>query len=78
MYEVVEVSFGKDTDWIFKLKDKNDSVLYIMEDHFYKNCGIKPFLEKSHLDSVDIGTTISGEINSIENIKVVTSIHRII
>jgi hypothetical protein len=66
--------FSNEKDWIFKLKDDNNSTFYILMQDFYNKHKIKSPLRKSHLDSFDKGTIIDAGIKDFTDKRVVISI----
>jgi len=66
--------FANGKDWIFKLKDEDNSTFYILAHDFYKALNLKSPLNKNHLDNYNNGTVIRAEIKEFGGKKVVIAI----
>lgn len=69
--KIIEVNFTSRYEWLFKLKDHNDDIYYIMDESFYKKYNMKTPITRQHLDSLDKGQSINAITKDINNMKIV-------
>jgi hypothetical protein len=71
---ITDTNFSNNTAWVFKLKDKDSNVFYIMNVDFYRKLKRESPITKKHLDYYDKGTVIQAETKEYEAKKVVVDI----
>ncbi|MFC4687674.1 MAG: hypothetical protein BGO86_07615 [Chryseobacterium sp. 36-9] len=69
--KIIEVNFTTKYEWLFKLKDHNDEIYYVMDESFYKKYKIKTPITRQHLDSLEKGQSINAIAREIDNKNIV-------
>lgn len=72
--KVVDYNFLNTKDWIFKFENERKKVVFVMDDPFYKNAGLKSPLTKQHSDTYVAGMFIEADVENINDKNVVTKI----
>jgi hypothetical protein len=74
MFKIIEINFLNRVPWIFKLTSTSGDVCYIMNAEFYKQNGMASPITKKELDDLDVGHTLTGEVQEISGLIVLTKI----
>jgi hypothetical protein len=73
---ITDLNFRNDHDWLFKLKDQEGTIFYIMDSAFYETFNLRsPIIARKHLDYYDIGTHLNAvDVKEVNKKLIVISI----
>ena len=74
MLTVTDISFTKDSDWLYELVDSHKNVFFIMGDNFYKSHKLRSPITKHELDYLAKGEVIHCITQEIDGLNVVVKI----
>ena len=72
--EISDCHFLNDSDWLFKLKDDQGDIFYILNSIEYSKLNIKSPITRRQLDSYDKGVIINAEVRLIASKNIVVAI----
>lgn len=72
---MVETSFTSGRDWLFKLVDAEGNVVWLLDSGQYRRHGLETPVHKGHLDSLDKGSYVDGELAMLNGRSVIIRIH---
>jgi hypothetical protein len=71
--KVIEVNFNNSKNWLFKLRTSDGDECFIMSEPTYKQLNLKSPVNRSILDSADVGSSFIVSIIDTSGVKVVIS-----
>jgi hypothetical protein len=71
---ITDINFSNDQDWLFKLKDKDDNVFYILNAECYRQADLKSPVNGKQLHYYYKCSEIAVEAMEYESRKIVTSV----
>lgn len=74
-FRVVDTNFLSDKDWLFKLVDTDGNFAWMLVDESYKRHGVTSPVHKGHLDSLDKGAFIDGDVALLDGRQVIVRVH---
>jgi hypothetical protein len=71
---IVDINFLNSENWIFKLKDLGENNYYILNSEFYKQHNLISPIDKTHLDYLDKGDSITAIVKELKGKNIVIEI----
>jgi hypothetical protein len=71
---IIDTNFTTSNEWLFKLKDKENNIFYILNPEHYRQIALKSPILRNQLHYYFKGSVITAEVKEFNTRKVVTSV----
>jgi hypothetical protein len=71
---IIDSNFTTNSDWLFKLADKEHNVFYILNAQYYREIGLRSPIMGKHLHYYFKGGTIEAGVTEFKAKRIVTSV----